>query len=69
MSQQANLKEFCIFALSRTRKQFSRSPTARLSGSRVRVLVLQVNRFEQVGGTGPRARDGVGKGCIPIQQV
>ena len=68
MSQQENLKEICIFAFNKNKKAVQSKPNSPLdnrSGSGVGVFVLQANRFEQVGGTGARARDGGGEGLYP----
>ena len=68
MSQQENLKEICIFAFNKNKKAVQSKPNSPLdnrSGSGVGVLVPQVNRVEQVGGTGARARDGGGEGLYP----
>ena len=69
MSHQANLKEICIFAFIKNRKAVQSKPDSPLdnrSGRGVGVLVPQVNRFKQVGGTGARAaRNGGGEGLYP----
>ena len=52
MSQQANLKEICIFTFINNKKAFQWKPNSPLdnrSGIGVGVFVPQVNRFKQFG--------------------